>query len=164
MGALGEELTAVTKELEDKHPVEILKYLNDPDNVPNRHIKQIRFNRQMREEMRRRRLNAPVPESYIAGRSDEDITYVMPADEIVKPPSVTGRGLIDFWSRHHQETMADQQKLQQMKRNFDPNPKAISGPSGQHVVYVDISSNVVNSSGGAGNSWAPGGGMPPVVD
>ena len=148
--------------LEKMHPVEILKYLNDPDNVPNRLIGRIRFNRQMREEMRIRRLNAPVPESYIAGRTDEDITYVMPADEIVTPLSVSGRGLIDFWSQHHQQTIAEQQKLQQMKRDFDPNPRAISGPSGQHVVYVDICSNVVNSGGGASNSWAPGGGMPPV--
>ena len=110
MCTLETELTAITKKLEKMHPVEILKCLNDPDNVPNRLIGRIRFNRQMREEMRIRRLNAPVPGSYIAGRTDEDITYVMPADEIVTPPSQSGRGLINFWSRHHQEAIADQQK------------------------------------------------------
>ena len=66
----------------------------------------------------------------------------MPADEIVTPPSGTGRGLINFWSRHHRGAIADQQKLQQMKRDFDPNPKAISGPSGQDVVYVNISTPI----------------------
>ena len=61
MCALERELTAITKKLEKMHPVEIVKYLNDLDNVPNRLIGRIRFNHQMREEMRMRKLNDQFP-------------------------------------------------------------------------------------------------------
>ena len=164
--ALERDVNAVTKELEDKHPAEILKYLENPEkNVANRHISRIRFERQKKQEMRERRMHARIPESYIAGRSDEDITYVMPADAIQviqPPPSVTGKKLINFWSRHQQEAMTNQAKLQQLKRNFDPSPKAVSGPSGQQVVYVDICSNVVGDGRRPGASGQASSGMPPV--
>ena len=55
-------------------------------------------------------------------------------------PTLTKRELIGYWSKHYLETLAGQEKLQKLKRDFDPNPKAIAGPSGQQAVYVDISS------------------------
>ena len=134
---------AITEDRMKRHPGEILKYLENPEDVPSRHVKWIREQRTAKQEMRERRRHAWVPETYVAGRSDEDIDYVMPADALVAnkpPPSLTKKELIDYWSKHQLEKMAAEQKLQQMKRDFDPNPKAIAGPSGQQAVYVDISS------------------------
>ena len=135
------KVSAITEDRLKRHPREMLKYLENSEDMPSRHIKWIRQQRKTKDEMRERRRHARVPESYVARRSDGDIDYVMPADELIaskQPPSLTKRELIDYWSTHHLETMAGQQKLQKLKRDFDLNPKAIACPSGQQAVYVDI--------------------------
>ena len=141
--AMERKVSAITEDRLNRNLREILKYLENPEDVPSRHIKWIRQQRKTKQEMRERRRHAWVPESYVAGRSDTDISYVMPADELIaskQPPSLTKRELIDYWSKRHLETMAGQQKLQKLKRDFNPNPKAIASPSGQQAVYVDICS------------------------
>ena len=163
--AMERKVTAITEDRLKRHPGEILKYLQNPEDVPSRHIKWIKAQRKIKQEIRDRRRHAWVPESYVAGRSDEDLDYVMPADALVasKPlPSLTKRELIDYWSKHQLEAMAGQQKLQRLKRDFDPNPRAIAGPSGQNAVYVDISSERVGGGRRPGASRKAGSGMPPV--
>ena len=135
------KVRSFTEDRLKRHPGEILKYLENPEDVPSRHVQWIKRQRKIKQETRERRRHAWVPESYVAGRSDEDIDYVMPPDAIIasKPlPSLTKKELIDYWSNHQMETMAGQEKLKQLKRAFDPNPNAIAGPIGQHDVYVDI--------------------------
>ena len=77
------KVSAITEDQLKRHPREILKYLENPEDVPSRHIKWIRQQQKTKQEMRDRRRHAWVPKSYVAGRSDGDIDYVMPADELI---------------------------------------------------------------------------------
>ena len=137
--AMERKVSAITEDRLKRHPREILKYLENPEDVRSRHIKWIRQQQKIKHEMRERRRHAWVPESYVAGRSNGDINHVMPADELIaskQPPSLTKRELINYWSKHHLESMAGQQKLQKLKRDLDPNPKAIDDPSGQTAMLT----------------------------
>ena len=72
-----------------------------------------RQQRKTKQEMRERRRHAWVPESYVAVRSNRDIDYVIPADDLIaykQPPTLTKRELIDYGSKHHLEKIAGQKK------------------------------------------------------
>ena len=71
------KVTAIAEDQLKRHPGETLKYLQNLEDVPNRDIKWIKAQRQIEQEMRDRRRHAWVPESYVAGRSNEDMDYVM---------------------------------------------------------------------------------------
>ena len=163
--ALESKINAVVEDFEKKYAKERLDYIFNDGKVPDRHIRRVRLQRLIKQAETDKRMHAWVPDSYVTGKSDEDITYTMPADATIvsePPPSLTGRKLIDFWSKNQRHTIADQQNLQQRKRNKDPPPKATSGPNGQQVVYVDISSKRVGDGRRPGNSGAAGSGMPAV--
>lgn len=154
------KLDAIIEKFNKKHVEERFNFKEDPRDVPDHHIKWIRERRIKQEEMRERREREAVPETNVAGRSDEGLSYTMEGDDSEMNQPLPG--MVGFWSSNHQKAMQDDRKLKELKKNRDPFPKAVSGKSDEHVVYVDITGR---TRGGRrpGDDRGRGGGMPPVA-
>lgn len=156
--AMEGKLDEIIAKFAKKHLEERISFKENPTDVPSNHLKWIKEQRRLGEEKREMQRRAAVPESNVAGRSDEGISYVMEEDENEMIADLPG--MADVWAIHHEDKLKDERKKQELEENRDPFPEAISAPSGENVVYVDV---IDRTRGRRPGNRGRGGGKPPVA-